>query len=107
MKADLQKRMQFYQRMYGVIPDFRAGFHLGEVTTGEIGTLKKNIIFTGDVLNATARMLELCKYFQTDIVVSDDIVQKLETTSKQRWTLQPLGTKVLRGRRQPVKLWTI
>ena len=45
---------------FGLLPEFKAGFHLGKVTTGEIGVIKKEIIFTGDVLNTTARIQGLC-----------------------------------------------
>lgn len=60
MKADLQARAGWYLQRFGVVPDFKAALHVGTVTTGEIGALKKEIIFTGDVLNATARMLGRC-----------------------------------------------
>ena len=56
LKNRLKSRTAWYNQKFGVNPDFKAGIHLGEVTTGEIGALKKEIIFTGDVLNTTARI---------------------------------------------------
>jgi adenylate cyclase len=43
------------------------------VTTGEIGVLKKEIIFTGDVLNTAARIQGLCNQFNVDILISGDL----------------------------------
>ena len=48
-----------YIKEFGLVPGFKAGLHLGKVTTGEIGVVKKEIKFTGDVLNTTARIQSL------------------------------------------------
>jgi adenylate cyclase len=47
MKAQLKKQTEEYEKKFGLLPEFKAGFHLGKVTTGEIGVVKKDIIFYG------------------------------------------------------------
>jgi len=54
MKETIKNQSKKYHEKFGLLPTFKAGFHLGKVTTGEIGVIKKDIIFTGDVLNTTA-----------------------------------------------------
>jgi adenylate cyclase len=54
MKEAISRQAGKYNEKFGVSPEFKAGFHFGNVTTGEIGVIKKDIIFTGDVLNTTA-----------------------------------------------------
>ena len=44
-----------YETDFGVVPSFWAGLHLGPVVTGEIGTIKHEIAFLGDTLNAASR----------------------------------------------------
>jgi len=66
MKEDLRKRADWYNKDFGLLPAFKAGLHFGKVTTGEIGALKKEIIFTGDVLNTTARIQGLCNHHKVD-----------------------------------------
>ncbi len=61
MKHDLQNRKDWYLNRYGVRPQFKGAIHFGEVTIGEIGALKKEIFFTGDILNTTARIQSLCR----------------------------------------------
>lgn len=85
------------------MPDFKAGLHLGEVTTGEIGALKKEIVYTGDVLNATARLQGLCKAYGTDLLVSEDLVHRL--SAKRDWSFEPLGTAALRGRKEEMQVY--
>lgn len=105
MKQDLRKRAPWYREHFGVVPDFRAGLHVGAVTTGEIGALKREIIFTGDVLNATARIQGLCKAHGVDVLLSGDLVRQLHPALA--FALRPLGRRVLRGRQREVELYTL
>lgn len=56
MKDLLGMKAEKYNTKFSVLPDFKAGMHSGTVRAEEIGSLKKEIIFTGDVLNTTARI---------------------------------------------------
>lgn len=105
MKRDLQQRGDWYRQHFGVVPDFKAGLHVGAVTTGEIGALKKEIIFTGDVLNATARIQGLCNRYGVDLLISGDLVERLDLGAA--YTARPLGHHRLRGKAQEVELFTL
>ena len=71
IKKTFKKVSESYIKRFGLTPEFKAGFHYGKVTTGEIGVIKKEIFFTGDVLNTTARIQAKCNEFGTDILISD------------------------------------
>lgn len=103
MKQSLQKKSTYFEETYGVAPSFRAGLHMGKVTTGEIGALKKEIFFTGDVLNVTARIQKLCKQFDRDIVVSDVLRQKIAVPEHINFV--SLGNMELEGRSAPIALF--
>lgn len=105
MKQDQLKRSAFYQERFGVIPTFKAGIHLGEVTAGEIGALKKEIFFTGDVLNATARIQGMCKQYQQEILASEDLVKQLPATYNIQVT--SMGITQLRGKAQEMELFAL
>ena len=105
MKADLQKRSAFYQKRFGMVPSFKAGLHLGNVTTGEIGALKKEIFYTGDVLNATARIQSLCKEYQLDLLISGELMTQLSSLHGLKGAF--LGRVNLKGRVQPMDVFTI
>jgi adenylate cyclase len=96
MKSDLLKRKDDYLKKYGVFPDFKAALHFGEVTTGEIGALKKEIFFTGDVLNTTARIQGLCNEYGVDLLVSKDLVDQFDLGKK--YSVQNLGKPQLKGK---------
>ncbi|UTW63794.1 adenylate/guanylate cyclase domain-containing protein [bacterium SCSIO 12741] len=105
MKANLQKQRKKYEREFGVVPTFKAGLHLGEVTTGEIGVIKKEITFTGDVMNTTARIQALCNAFEVDLLLSQDLVEELKLGSE--FKPKALGEIELRGRKEKVNLFTL
>jgi adenylate cyclase len=52
----LKERKEHYAGEYNLFPSFKAGLHIGEATVGEIGVIKKDIIYSGDVLNTTSRI---------------------------------------------------
>jgi adenylate cyclase len=105
MKAALLKQAGKYNEAFGLLPEFKAGFHFGKVTTGEIGVIKKDIIFTGDVLNTTARIQSLCNTYKVDILISGDLIKALNFRSQ--FQIKSLGENVLRGRDEKVELFTI
>lgn len=105
MKEAIKSNSKKYTEKFGLLPDFKAGLHLGKVTTGEIGVIKKEIIFTGDVLNTTARIQGLCNTYKVDILVSGDLVKELDLPFQFKITA--LGKNELRGRDEKIELFTI
>ena len=105
LKNTLVDQKSVFEDEFGIIPDFRAGIHMGEVTTGEIGALKKEIVFTGDVLNTAARLQELGKEYNTDLVFSEDL-KKLLTNGKSN-QIQHLGGIQLRGKSIETDVFTM
>ncbi|MGH7373972.1 MAG: adenylate/guanylate cyclase domain-containing protein, partial [Candidatus Rokuibacteriota bacterium] len=67
-----------YTRDFGVVPRFRAGLHGGTVTAGELGDLRRQIVFVGDILNTAARLEEYAKRTDLELVVSGSLLARLE-----------------------------
>ena len=105
MKEDLGKRADWYNEKFGLLPTFKAGFHVGKVTTGEIGALKKEIIFTGDVLNSTARIQGLCNQYKVDLLISGDLMKSLDLDSE--FKIKSLGKNELRGKVVNIEVYTM
>jgi len=105
MQSALKKQAVKYNDKFGLLPEFKGALHLGKVTTGEIGEIKKEIIFTGDVLNTTSRIQGLCNSYEVDLLISGDLVKRINHHSPYRFT--SLGDTELRGREERVELFTI
>jgi adenylate cyclase len=95
-----------YQAQFGLVPKFRAGIHMGKVVVGEIGIIKKDISYSGDVLNTTARILESCKSLGQKLIISDTLYQSI-TTDHNPYTFTDLGPRSLRGKDVAIGLWAV
>jgi len=89
-----------YERAFGVVPRFRGGVHGGTVTAGELGDLRQQIVFVGDILNTAARLEEYAKRTGLDLVVSGALLARLTLPPGLEATR--CGDLTLRGKEAPV-----
>jgi adenylate cyclase len=73
--AQLNRRLR---RGAGDGINVRAGLHCGEVVTGEMGSVKKEIVFLGDTVNTAARIQDLCRQTGDHVLASGDLIDRLE-----------------------------
>ena len=85
-----------YERDFGAVPRFRGGLHGGTVTGGEIGDLRKQIVFVGDILNTAARLEEYAKRTGLDLVASQAVLDRMKLPSHIGTTR--CGELALRGK---------
>lgn len=71
IRSAIANKEKVYTEKYGLVPGFRAGIHCGEITRGQVGEIKRDLLYIGDVLNATARIQGLCKTLNADLLISD------------------------------------
>lgn len=105
IRAKLQRRAPHYEARYGIAPAFKAGFHYGEVTVGEVGLVKKERIFSGDVVNTTARIQDTCNEYGVDNLISKELLDLLQPLGKLK--VRGIGSIALRGKRSTMSLWTL
>jgi adenylate cyclase len=101
----LANRRDWYEGTFGVAPEFRGGMEEGLVTATEVGDIKREIAFHGDALNTAARLLELCREYQSPILVSGRVH---EVIARERgWESRLKGEVTLRGRAGPVPVYGV
>lgn len=100
----LQKHGVEFKRKYGTQPEFRVGVHLGEVTVGEIGILKRDLAMSGDTMNTTARIRTACSELNTRFIVSKDFRDELQM---KHWQCESLGSIDLKGKRNSIELFAL
>ena len=103
MEAALLQQRGHFIRAFGTAPVFKAAAHCGRVTAGEIGRVKKTIMFTGDVLNVTARIQGRCNALGVSLLVSEAFRDKAVAD----FTFQLLGNFSLRGRSRPLNIYGV
>lgn len=105
MKLSILKKKQKYMQRYGLIPSFKAGIHCGRVVAGEVGIIKRDITYSGDVLNTTSRIQNLCKELQVEVLASSDLVEELPLGNE--YEASPMGSIRLRGKSREISLSTL
>ena len=106
IKDLMQRQASRYEATYGLRPTFKAGMHFGEVSTGTVGTIKKEIVYSGDVLNTAARLEGLCNRYRVDLLLSKALLDQLPPLEPS-FTAQELDMITLRGRHAPITICSI
>ena len=105
IQEKLAELRPIYEKKYKVLPEFKAGLHSGTVMAGEVGVIKRDIIYSGDVLNTTARIQEQCNQYSVDFLISKETFDLISNTDGYK--LIPLGSIELRGKKRKIDLNTI
>lgn len=100
--AVIRRRGPYYLAQYGLIPAYKAGVHGGEVIRAEIGDLKRDLIYNGDVLNTTARIQAECNRCEARLLVSSSLFARLPLPPGTK--AESLGDVPLKGKQHPIGL---
>jgi class 3 adenylate cyclase len=83
----------------------RAGLHCGPLVTGEMGSVKKEIVFLGDTVNTAARIQDLCRQTGDRVLASADLIDRLELPPGV--AKRSLGDLRLRGKGADLALYAL
>lgn len=103
-RKNIQKSSELFRRKYAIIPEFRVGIHVGQVTVGEIGVIKKDLAMSGDTMNTTARIRSACNELNEKFIVSKDFAEKSGLKSFQ---VASLGVVELKGKANGIELFSL
>jgi len=105
ISAAIAKLAARYERKYGFVPTFKAGYHYGLVTAGLIGDIKRDIVFHGDTVNTASRIRSECSVVKRDLLLSGHLLDRLSISSYL--TPESMGKIKLRGKEEEIELYTI
>ena len=101
----LKSKRNYYEKKYGIIPEFKAGMHLGKVTVAEVGEIKKELAYHGDVLNTAARIQGKCNELKTRLLISEAMKTKIE--NQNLYDFSDIGSVNLKGKAKSVNLYEV
>lgn len=106
-KEILESKESCYEDKYGVLPTFKGAIHSGIVSAAEVGgNIKSEIAFHGDVLNTTARVIELCKKFNEDLLITDVMLGRTNLVENE-FNIESKDIVELRGKHIKHKICAI
>ena len=82
---------------FGAAPKIRGSLNFGPVIVGEIGDIKRAIVFNGDTMNTAARLEELSRTVEGGFLAAREAIERFDR-SCCRSALRDLGAMPIRGR---------
>ncbi len=102
----LEKKKEYYQKSYGMVPVFKAGVHSGKVMVAQVGELKSEIAYHGDAINTASRIQGLCNSYQSRLLVSGNLFNQFKGENLQGINYKYLGEVLLTGKEITTKLYS-
>jgi adenylate cyclase len=96
MRAALTGAAPRFEREFGAAPQVRGSLNFGPVIIGEIGDIKRAIVFNGDVMNTAARLEQLSREADGGFLASAAAIARLGAASSA--ITRGLGRVPIRGR---------
>jgi adenylate cyclase len=96
MRDELTSASGQLEREFGVVPRIRGSLHFGPVIVGEIGYIKRAIVFNGDVMNTAARLEELSRGVEGGFLASRAAMEQFRSALPVK--VRNLGRLPIRGR---------
>ncbi len=106
IESEFELKKEDYLKKYGTVPKFKAGAHIGDTIVGEIGIIKRDITYSGDLLNTTARIQGRCNELNSRFLISGQLKDYLSDSINQ-WNINSKGFITLRGKKSKVELFSV
>lgn len=96
MREALELASARFVREFGTAPKIRGSLNFGPVIVGEIGDIKRAIVFNGDTMNAAARLEELSRSVDGGFLAARAAIERFDRAAPV--ALLDLGAMPIRGR---------
>ncbi|MEL6810710.1 MAG: adenylate/guanylate cyclase domain-containing protein [Bacteroidota bacterium] len=103
--AFLASKSEYYLEKYGLTPLFKAGLHGGNLMVAEVGVVKKELAFHGDVINTSARIQAECNTYKVPILISESLKNQLSI--QDSFVAKHMGNVLLKGKENKVNIYTL
>ena len=94
-----------YYLKYELVPQIQAAYHCGQVVQGEIGAVKSEIAFYGDVMNTSSRILAQCTALDKELLLSAHLIYRMELPAIYESIV--CGKIELKGKEKPLELFSV
>ncbi|AXG71251.1 adenylate and guanylate cyclase catalytic domain protein [Kordia sp. SMS9] len=101
----IHHRSEYYQEKYNLLPEFKAGIHGGTLMVTEVGSIKKEIAYHGDVINTTARIQSQCNAYNANVLISESLLNELQPPKK--YVTKNIDDLLLKGKVKSVNIYSV
>ncbi|MBC7873383.1 MAG: adenylate/guanylate cyclase domain-containing protein [Ferruginibacter sp.] len=100
----INKNAEVFKRGHDILPEYKVGIHAGNVTIGQVGITKKDLVMSGDTINTASRICAACTELNQKFVVSKEMNELLEMKD---WQSESLGMVELKGKNESIELFAL
>jgi adenylate cyclase len=101
----LHAKANYYTKKYGFPPQFKAGVNIGLATIAEVGEIKREIHFHGDVLNTASRLQSECNHYNKRMLISEELRGRFSEDSNLNFEL--IGDIFLKGKEKKLNIYSV
>jgi adenylate cyclase len=100
----INKNADVFRWGYDITPEYKVGIHAGNITVGQVGITKKDLVMSGDSINTAARIRSACSELNQKILVSKEMITLLEMKD---WQTESMGLVDLKGKNESIELFAL
>jgi len=100
---DLKNKEKLFLDKFGVLPQFTASLNAGKVMVAEVGDLKTEIAYHGDVLNTAARLQKQCKKYDVPLLATENYIYNLDHSIRTKY----IDNVLLAGKEKSEKIFEV
>jgi len=101
----LTHRRTYYAKHYNAVPAFKVGLDEGTITVTEVGDIKREIAYHGEVLHTAARLEKMCNNLKKNVLVTQNLISNLPP--EDGFDREFMGEFQLRGKEHSEKVFGI
>ena len=105
-KEELKEHERYFMNKYGVYPVFSASINAGKVMSAEVGEIKTELAFHGDVLNTAARIQKQCKPYKKELLVTKSFANVI-MSHQDIYKINFVDKISLKGKEKDVDLYEV
>jgi len=102
----IKGKSDYYEKEYGLVPEFKAGVNFGFVTIAEVGEMKKELAYHGDAINTAAHIRSVCGEYKKKLLVSADLLSLLPEIDDD-FNIESMGVCQLKGKNNVIGLFSV
>lgn len=92
----LKDKEDYFMKRFNTVPTFKAGIDEGFVTVTEVGDIKRELAYHGDVLHTAARLEKLCNKLESKVLITQNLENQIQ--SGLGFRIQSFGEYLLKGK---------
>ena len=100
----LNMNAEIFKSRYDILPEYKVGIHTGDVTVGQVGIVKKDLVMSGDTINTAARIRSECTELNQKFLVSKEMIELLDMKD---WHSESMGMVDLKGKNEDIELFAL